>query len=151
MPETDQILFEGTAPYDRSLVQVATVMPIVIMSPVFLLIVYSEPALSWMAILLFILIPTIILTTVYGLGVPGRVTVSEWGIVVKHGLLVRVKIPHEKIVSTTLEPPPWWLSYYYLYANAQWLRVGKSTGLLKWWYIPTSSASRLKMVTDSLK
>jgi len=150
---TDEIstIFQDIAPYDRSLVNVAVIMPIVIMSPVFLLMAYSEPALSGLALSLFFIVPAIILTTVYGLGVPGTVVVSDWGIIVKHGLLIRIKIPRKTIVSTTIEPPPWWLNYYYLHANAQWLRVGKSSGLLKWWYIPTTSATRLKLAIESIQ
>jgi len=144
-------IFEEKAPYDQSLVRVATIMPFVIMTPVFLLMAYSEPALSGLAIVLLFLIPAIILTTVYGLGVPGVVVVSHWGIVVKHGLLVRIRIPAKEILAITIEPPPWWLNYYYLYANAQWLRIGKASGLLKWWYIPTSRANRLKQVIESLQ
>jgi hypothetical protein len=151
MTDDSNIVFQDIAPYDHSLVNVAAIMPIIIMSPVFLLLAYSEPALSGLSLVLFILIPTTILTAVYGLGVPGRVVVSEWGIVIKHGLLVRIRIPREAVVSTTIEPPPWWLNYYYLYANAQWLRVGKTSGLLKWWYIPTTSATRLKLVIESIQ
>jgi hypothetical protein len=147
----DSRVFEDTAPYDRSLVKVATVMPIVIVGPVFLLLAFSEPALRGFALALFIIVPLIILMTVYGLGVPGQVMVSEWGVVVKHGLMVRIKIPIEDIMSLTIEPPPWWLNYYYLYGNAQWLRVGKRAGLLKWWYIPTTSATKLKLAIESVQ
>ena len=150
MIENKSTVFEDTAPYDQSLVKVATIMPIVIVGPVFLLLAFSEPALRGFALALFLIIPLVILMTVYGLGVPGKVTVSEWGIVVKHGLLVRIKIPVEDIMSITIEPPPWWLNYYYLYANAQWLRVGKRAGLLKWWYIPTTSATKLKLAIESV-
>jgi hypothetical protein len=121
------------------------------MGPVFLLLAFSEPTLRGFALALFIIVPLIILMTVYGLGVPGQVVVSDWGIVVKHGLLVRIRIPVEDIISLNIEPPPWWLNYYYLYANAQWLRVGKRLGLLKWWYIPTTSASKLKLVIESVQ
>lgn len=141
-------IFEDTAPYDQSLVKVAMIMPIVIVGPVFLLLAFSEPALRGFALALILIIPLVILMTVYGLGVPGKVTVSEWGIVVKHGLLVRIKIPVEDIMSITIELPPWWLNYYYLYANAQWLRVGKKSGILKWWYIPTTSATKLKLAIE---
>ena len=151
MTEAASKIFDDIAPYDRSLVNVAAIMPIIIMSPVFLLLAYSEPALSGLAIILFILIPTIILTTVYGLGVPGLVVVSNTGIIVKHGLLVRVKILKDEIVSTSIESPPWWLNYYYLYANAQWVRVGKTSGYLKWWYIPTSNATKLRLAIESIK
>ena len=102
MTENSPMIFNDRAPYDRSLVNVAAIMPIVIMSPVFLLMAYSEPALSGLALSLFLIVPAIILTTVYGLGVPGKVVVSDWGIVVKHGLLVRIKIPQKDITSTTI-------------------------------------------------
>jgi hypothetical protein len=151
MTENKSTVFEDSSPYDRSLVRVATVMPIVIVGPVFLLLAFTEPALRGFAIALFFIVPLVILMTVYGLGVPGRVVVSEWGVVVKHGLLVRIKIPVEDIMSITNEPPPWWLNYYYLYANAQWLRVGKKSGLLKWWYIPTTSTTKLKLVIESVQ
>lgn len=146
-----KIILEDTAPYDESLVRVSAVVPIIIIGPVFLLMAFAEPALTGLALILFILIPIVILTTVYGLGVPGRVTVSEWGIVVRHGVFVRIRVPVEDIVSLSVEPPPWWLNYYYLYANAQWLRVGKRTGILKWWYVPTTSAARLKIAIESIK
>ena len=151
MTDIPRSTFEDTPPYDRSLVKVGTVMPIVIMRPVFLLMAYSEPALTGVALALFILVPLVILMTVYGLGVPGDVMVSDWGIVVSHGLLIKIRIPVENIVSTVIEPPPWWLNYYYLYSNAQWLRVRKTSGLLKWWYVPTSSASRLKLAIKSIQ
>ena len=142
-------IFEDTAPYDQSLVKVAAIMPIVIVGPVFLLLAFAEPALRGFAIALFFIVPLLILMTVYGLGVPGKVEVSEWGLVVKHGLLIRIEVPVEDIVAITIEPPPWWLNYYYLYANAQWLRVGKRSGILKWWYIPTTSATKLKLAIES--
>ena len=151
MTDFSHKIFKETAPYDQSLVKVATVMPIVIMGPVFLLLAYSEPTLRWVALALFVIIPLLILMTVYGLGVPGQVMISEWGITIKHGLLVTIKIPVEDIRSITIEPPPWWLNYYYLYANAQWLRVGKKAGLLKWWYIPTKSATNLKLAIESIQ
>jgi hypothetical protein len=151
MTENQPRTFHDIAPYDRSLVNVATIMPIVIMSPVFLLIAYSEPTLSGLALGLFFIVPAIILTTVYGLGVPGTVSVTAWGVVVKHGLLVRIRIPREAIVSTAIDSPPWWLNYYYLHANAQWLRVGKSVGFLNWWYIPTTNATRLKLAIESIQ
>ncbi|MFX1272820.1 MAG: hypothetical protein ACFFAX_14125 [Promethearchaeota archaeon] len=143
-------MFEDSPPYDKSLIAVATIMPIVIMTPIFLLMAYSEPALTAAALILIVLVPLIVLTIPYGFGVPGYVSVSEARIVVRHGRVLCIRIPIGSIISTDLRPPPWWFNLYYLFAPSQWVHVRKSTGLLKWWYIPATSAARLKTILDSL-
>jgi hypothetical protein len=150
MADNMRILMEDIPPYDRSLIYVATIMPIVIMSPIFLLMGYSEPTLTAASLVLIILVPLIVLTIPYSFGVPAHVTVTEKGVVVRHGKLLRIRIPSNSIISTDLRPPPWWFNLYYLFAHAQWVHVKKSTGLLKWWYIPATSGVRLKTTLDSL-
>jgi hypothetical protein len=111
------LLFEDTPPYDRTLIAVATIMPIVIMSPVFLLMTYSEPALTAVALVLIALVPLIVLIIPYSLGVPAHVTVTEKGIIVRHGRLLRIRIQKGSILSSDLRPPPWWFGFYYLRAS----------------------------------
>jgi hypothetical protein len=102
------------------------------------------------SIILIFLVPLIVLTIPYSFGVPAHVTVTEMGVVVRHGKLLRIKIPKSSIISTDLKPPPWWFNLYYLFAPAQWVHVKKRTGLLKWWFIPTTSGVKLKTTLDSL-
>ncbi|MFX1265751.1 MAG: hypothetical protein ACFFH0_10260 [Promethearchaeota archaeon] len=149
MADNTRFLFEDTPPYDRSLIAVATVMPILIMSPIFLLMAYSNPALTATEAILIVLVLLVVLTIAYGLGVPAHVVVTEKGIVVGHGRLLRIRIPSTSIVSTDLRPPPWWFSLYYLFAPAEWVHVRKSSGLLKWWYIPVTLGVKLKTTLDS--
>ena len=150
MADEMRYLFEDIPPYDQSLIAVATAMPIVIMSPIFLLMAYSEPALTAASLILILLVPLIVLAIPYSFGVPAHVTVSQKGVIVRHGKLLRIRIPSKSIISTDLKPPPWWFNLYYLFAPAQWVHVRKSTGLLKWWYIPATSGARLKTTLDSL-
>jgi hypothetical protein len=150
LSDREHFLFEDSPPYDKSLIAVATIMPIVIMTPIFLLMAYSDPALTPVALFLTVLVPVIVILIPYGLGVPGYVTVTKSRIVIRHGRLLRIRIPISSIASTNLKPPPWWFNLYYLFAPSQWVHVRKSTGLLKWWYIPATSAVRLKTVLDSL-
>jgi len=142
--------YEDTPPYDKSLITAATAMPVVIMTPIFLLLAYSEPELTPIALILLFLVPLVVVMFPYSFGVPARVVVTEKGIAVRHGKLLRIEIPASSLVSIELKPPPWWFNIYYLFANAQWVYVRKSTGLLKWWSIPATSAARLKVILDSL-
>ena len=151
LSDKEQILFEDTPLYDRTLIAVAVVMPIVIMGPIFFLLAYSEPALSQIAFMLFILVPLIILAFPFALAVPTSVMVSRSGILIKHGLILRIRVSSSHIISSELKPPPWWFSLYYLYPNAQWVHIRKSRGLLKWWYIPTKSARRLMAVIEEIR
>ena len=151
LSDKEQILFEDTPSYDRTLIAVAVAMPIVIMGPVFFLLAYSEPALSQVAFMLFILVPVIILVFPFALAVPTSVMVSRSGVSVKHGLFLRIRVPSSRIISSEIKPPPWWFNLYYLYPNAQWVHIRKSHGLLKWWYIPTKSARRLVVALEEIR
>ncbi len=151
MSDKEQILFEDTPPYDRTLIAVAVAMPMVIMGPVFLLLAYSEPALSGVALLLFIIVPVIILVFPFTLAVPTSVLVSKSGILIKHGLFLRIRVSSGRIISSELKSPPWWFNLYYLYPTAQWVHIKKSSGLLKWWYIPTKSARRLMVALEEIR
>ena len=150
MAGNTRFLFEDTPPYDRSLIAVATIMPIMIMSPIFVLMAYTDPTLAAAAAILIVLVPLIVLTIPYGLGVPAHVIVTEKGVLIRHGRLLRIRIPGPSFISADLRPPPWWFNLYYLFAPSQWVHVRKSTGLLKWWYIPATSGVKLKNLLDSL-
>jgi hypothetical protein len=109
---------------------------------------YSDSELTAIALILLVLVPLIVVAIPYSFGVPAYVVVTEKGIVVRHGKLLRIRIPASSLISVELRPPPWWFNIYYLFANAQWVYVRKSTGLLKWWCIPATSGVRLKSVLD---
>ena len=143
-------MYEDIPPYDKALIAVASIMPIVIMTPIFLLMAFSDPTLAPAALVLIVLVPIIVIMIPYGLGVPAHVTVTESGIVIRHGRLLRIRIPISSIISLDVKPPPWWFSIYYLFSPSQWVFVKKSTGLLKWWCIPATSGTKLKTALDSL-
>ncbi len=136
-----KIILKDSPPYDATYIRIGGVMVIVILGPVLFLIAYSEPVLIPLSLGLVILIPLIVIGAPYIFGVPARVAVDESGARVRHGL-VTINMPAEDINQVEIQDPPWWLSIWYLFPDAQWVRIRKSRGLLKWWYFPTTSAVR---------
>ncbi|MGY5874393.1 MAG: hypothetical protein RTU30_01495 [Candidatus Thorarchaeota archaeon] len=135
----DQVLLKDCPPYDATYIRVGGAMVIVILGPVLFLIAYSEPVLIPLSIGLVVLIPLIVVGAPYTFGVPARVVVDKSGAKVRHGL-VTIRMPAGDISQVDIQNPPWWLSIWYLFPDAQWVRIRKSRGLLKWWYFPATNA-----------
>lgn len=140
---SNEALFVDRPPYDVVLARAVSFAAFFVLSPVFILMAYTEPSYTGWLILLWLFIPLFIIAIAYLLIIPGQITVTRKNVTSKHGAW-SVKIPLAHIQDLeVLRYAPWWVNFQHFYPNAQWVHVTKSRGLLKWWYIPATSATQL--------
>ena len=145
----DTVVLQDHPSYDVMYIRAGAAMVVTILAPVFFLLAYSEPALTPLSVILVILIHLLVIGAPYIFGVPGRVIVSKGGAKVSHGM-VTINMPADEIHHLEIRNPPWWLSVWYLFPEAQWVLLRKREGLLKWWYFPTTNAVKFIEAVKSI-
>ncbi len=138
------VILQDKPPYDHVFIRAIAFACFFVMSPVFILIFLMEPTWGYWGLILWIIVPLFVYSVPYLLVVPTKVVVTRNQVWVKHGRLWRIKIPIEAITgSEVMDYPPWWANFQYFYPTAQWVHITKTSGVLKWWYIPATSATQL--------
>lgn len=141
---SEETLLIDSPPYDHEFIKVIAFACLFVMAPVFIMIFLFEPEWGYWGLVLGVLVPIFVAAIPYLLVVPTKIVVSSSQVRIKHGRLWTIRIPIERIVhSEVLDHPPWWGNFQYFFPHAQWVYLRKSSGILHWWYVPTTSATRL--------
>ncbi len=148
----NSVLLCDNPPYDRTLIRAIAFACFFVQSPIYLLIVLSEPTWGIWALLLWFLVPALAFAIPYLLIIPTRIELTSTTLRIKHGMVWTTSHALDDVVDFhILDYPPWWVNFQYFFPYAQWIRVEKRNGWLKSWYIPTTSATRLVVAIRGLK
>ena len=151
MTPEDPILLDFP-PYDSTFIRAIAFGCFFVLSPVFIMIYLFEPNWGYWSLILWLIVPAFVYSIPYLLVVPTKVALTEEQLYIKHGKLWTIKIPIANIInSEVMDQPPWWGNFQYFYPYAQWVHITKTSGLLSWWYLPTTSAARVVLDIQRIK
>ena len=131
--------------YDVGFLRYTAAGALFILSPVFVMLMITEVAYVFWIALAWLMVPLCIFLVPYLLVVPAYITTTDSVLIARHGKWT-LKFPYSNIeYSEIIEHPPTWVNNHYMFPNAQWVHIRKNKGIVKSWYIPATSATKLTL------